>query len=165
VPVILAGSMSLTDIANYQAEHGWFIYWPTWVGLPAFFLFFLAVLAESNRIPFDIPEAESELVAGISTEYTGMKFGLFYLAEYVHTVVASAVCAVLFFGGWDGPFFPGIHWMLLKMFVLFVAIYWIRWSLLRFRADQFMKLCWQWLVPSGLALVALAAVFVTMWGK
>lgn len=160
VPVILAGSMSLTDIVNYQVQHHWVAAWPTVPGLPAFLLFMIAALAESNRIPFDIPEAESELVAGITTEYTGAKFALFYMAEYVHTLVASAVAAALFLGGWDGPFAPGLHWMVLKTLLLFAIIYWVRWSLLRLRADQLMTLCWKWLVPLGVVLVLLAAVYV-----
>jgi NADH-quinone oxidoreductase subunit H len=162
VPVILAGSMSLSDIAAFQAERTWFALWPLVPGLPAFVLFLTALLAESNRIPFDIPEAESELVAGISTEYTGMKFGLFYMAEYVHTIVASAAASALFLGGWDGPFAPGPPWMALKTAVLFVGIYWLRWTLLRFRSDQLMRLCWTWLVPVGLALVLSAALCVTV---
>ncbi len=163
VPVILAGSMSMTDIVHYQQQHSWIALWPTLPGLPAFLLFLLASLAESNRIPFDIPEAESELVAGVSTEYTGMKFGLFYMAEYIHTLVSSAIGAALFLGGWSGPFAPGLHWMLLKTLGLFVFIYVVRWTLLRFRQDQLMRLAWVWLVPMGLVLVFMAAV-VVVWG-
>ncbi|HMY58080.1 MAG TPA: NADH-quinone oxidoreductase subunit H, partial [Pseudomonadota bacterium] len=138
--------------------------WPTLPGLPAFVLFFLSSLAEANRIPFDIPEAESELIAGITTEYTGMKFGLFYMAEYIHTLVASAVASALFLGGWDGPVFPGLHWMVLKTLLLFASIYWVRWSLLRFRSDQLMTLCWKWLVPVSLLLVMAAAAFAKVGG-
>jgi NADH-quinone oxidoreductase subunit H len=164
VPVILAGSMSLSDIVRFQAEHGWFIAWPPGPGVFAFVMFFLAALAEANRIPFDIPEAESELIAGVTTEYTGMKFGLFYLAEYLHTLIVSAVAAALFFGGWHGPFQSGLHWMVLKTLVLFGAIFWIRWSLLRFRSDQLMAICWKYLVPAGLALVMAAACWVHLAG-
>jgi len=160
VPVVLAGSMNLSDIVRFQVEHQWLAVWPFFLGLPAFALFMLAMLAESNRIPFDIPEAESELVAGVTTEYTGMKFALFYLAEYVHTLVASAIAAVLFLGGWDGPFAPGLHWMLIKTFVLFGLVYWVRWSFLRFRSDQLMRICWYWLVPTGVVLVAASGVWV-----
>ncbi|MEZ4226239.1 MAG: NADH-quinone oxidoreductase subunit NuoH [Polyangiaceae bacterium] len=162
VPVVLAGSMSLSDIVRYQMEHGWIALWPPGPGLLAFVMFFLASLAEANRIPFDIPEAESELVAGVTTEYTGMKFGLFYLAEYLHTLVISGVAAALFLGGWDGPFSlaPGLHWMVLKTLVLFFLIFWIRWTLLRFRSDQLMALCWKYLVPAGLGLVMMAAGWV-----
>ncbi len=160
VPVILSGSMRVSEIVTFQSEHHWFAVWPIIPGLPAFALFFIAMLAESNRIPFDIPEAESELVAGITTEYTGAKFVLFYMAEYVHTLVGSAVGAALFLGGWDGPFKPGLHWMVLKTLLLFTAVYWVRWTLLRFRSDQLMDLCWKRLVPIAVGLVFLAAAWV-----
>jgi NADH-quinone oxidoreductase subunit H len=162
VPVILSGSLRLGTIVQTQADHHWFIVWPFFIGVPAFGIFLLAMLAEANRIPFDIPEAESELVAGVTTEYTGMKFAIFLMAEYIHTIVASAVGAALFLGGWDGPFRPGLHWMVLKTFLLFASVYWIRWSLLRFRADQLMRLCWRYLVPAGVILVAAAAVWVVL---
>ncbi len=159
VPVILTGSMSLSGIANWQIEHHWIALWPTIPGLPAFLLFFLALLAESNRIPFDIPEAESELVAGVTTEYTGAKFVLFYMAEYVHTLVGSAVASALFLGGWDGPIAPGLHWMVAKTLALFTAVYWVRWSLLRYRSDQLMALCWKRLTPLGVVLVLCSAAY------
>lgn len=162
VPVILAGSMSLSEIAAFQAERGWFAVWPIFPGLPAFVLFLLAMLAESNRIPFDIPEAESELVAGVSTEYTGMKFGLFYMGEYVHTIAGSAAAAAMFLGGSHGPFASGPWWMAAKTAVLFVGIYWLRWTLLRFRSDQLMRICWMWLVPAGLVMVLAAAIIAVM---
>jgi NADH-quinone oxidoreductase subunit H len=165
VPVILAGSLNPREIATYQAEHWWFALWPVFPGLPAFVLFILALLAEANRIPFDIPEAESELVAGISTEYTGMTFGLFYMGEYVHTLVASAAGAVLFLGGWDGPLRDGPWWMAAKTAALFVGIYWLRWTLLRFRADQLMRLSWRWFVPAGLVLVLAAAILAVTGGR
>ncbi len=164
VPVILAGSMSAGKIVEYQAAHHWFVVWPGFFGLPAFVLFFLGMLAEANRIPFDIPEAESELVAGITTEYTGMKFALFYMGEYIHTLVASAVAVALFWGGWDGPFAPGLVWMVGKTLILFGSVYWIRWTLLRFRSDQLMRLCWQWLVPLSVVLVLGAGAWVSFGG-
>jgi NADH-quinone oxidoreductase subunit H len=161
VPIILTGTGSVSGIVEWQAQHRWIAVWPIVPGLPAFVLYFLAMLAESNRIPFDIPEAESELVAGVTTEYTGAKFTLFYMGEYVHTLVGSAVGASLFLGGWDGPFAPGLHWIVLKTLALFAIVYWARWSMLRFRADQLMELCWKWLTPIGVALVLLAATWVT----
>jgi NADH-quinone oxidoreductase subunit H len=160
VPVIMSGSLSVSGIVDWQAQHHWIAVWPVIPGLPAFVLFFLAMLAEANRIPFDIPEAESELVAGVTTEYTGMKFTLFYMAEYVHTLVGSAVAAALFLGGWDGPFHPGLVWMVGKTLLLFASVYWVRWSLLRLRSDQLLALCWKWLTPIGIALVLLAAALV-----
>jgi len=162
VPVILAGSMSLTDIVNYQIQHGWFAFWPPGPGFFAFLFFLPASLAEANRIPFDIPEAESELIAGVTTEYTGMGFGLLYLAEYLHTLIVSAVASALFFGGWDGPFLPGLHWMVAKTLVLFAGIFAIRWSLVRFRSDQLMGICWRYLVPIGLGLVMVSAIWVQL---
>jgi len=127
VPIILAGSFRIGDIVNAQIADGWYAFWPPGPGAVAFVIFFLASLAEANRIPFDIPEAESELVAGITTEYTGMKFGLFYMAEYLHTLLSSALASALFLGGWDmGPLGVGVHWMVLKTLVLFGAIFWIR---------------------------------------
>ena len=164
VPVVLAGTLSISGITRWQAAHHWIAVWPIIPGLPAFVLYFMAMLAESNRIPFDIPEAESELVAGVTTEYTGAKFSLFYLAEYVHTLVGSALAAALFFGGWDGPGAPGLHWMVGKTLVLFAAVYWVRWSLLRLRADQLMDLCWKWLTPAGVLLVLAAAALVQFGG-
>lgn len=162
VPVMLAGSMKVSDIVRFQAEHQWLVVWPFFLTIPAFLIFLMAMLAEANRIPFDIPEAESELVAGITTEYSGMSFGLFYMAEYIHTVVASAVAAALFLGGWSGPFADGAHWMILKTVGLFLFIYWLRWSLLRFRSDQLLRLCWQVLVPVGVLLVAATAIYVNL---
>jgi NADH-quinone oxidoreductase subunit H len=161
VPIILADSFRVGDIVNAQLGGQWFALWPVGPGALAFVLFFLSSLAESNRIPFDIPEAESELVAGVTTEYTGMKFGLFYLAEYLHTLVISAVAAALFLGGWDGPGSDdGLHWMMLKTLLIFGSIFWIRWSYMRYRSDQLMAICWKFFLPSGLVLVMASAVWV-----
>jgi NADH-quinone oxidoreductase subunit H len=160
VPVVLAQSMRLGDIISVQAETQWFVFWPLGPGLFAFVIFFTCSLAEANRIPFDIPEAESELVAGVTTEYAGMRFGLMQMAEYLHTLISSAVAAAIFFGGWDGPFAPGLHWMVLKTLVLFFMIFWVRWSLVRFRSDQLMALCWKYLLPISLLLVMVSALFV-----
>ncbi len=159
VPIVLAGSFSITDIVAAQSGYAWFALWPPGPGLVAFVLFFLTSLAEANRIPFDIPEAESELVAGITTEYTGMKFGLFYLAEYVHTLVASLLATVLFLGGWEGPFIDGPHWMIAKALALYAFIFWVRWTLMRYRADQFMALCWKVFVPLSLLTLVAAALW------
>jgi NADH-quinone oxidoreductase subunit H len=163
VPVILAGSLSVNDIVKWQAAHHMIALWPVIPGLPAFALFYMAMLAESNRIPFDIPEAESELVGGITTEYTGMKFTLFYMAEYIHTLVGSAVASALFLGGWDGPGAPGPHWMIAKTLLLFVSVYWVRWSLIRFRSDQLLTMCWRYLVPASVLLVLAAALWVQLF--
>lgn len=159
VPVVYAGSFRITDIIAAQADGRWMIWWPPGPGTVACVIFLLTSLAEANRIPFDIPEAESELVAGITTEYTGMNFGLFYLAEYLHTLIGSFLAAALFLGGWDGPGPDGVHWLLLKGLTLYAGIFWVRWTLLRYRADQFMAICWRVFVPVSLGAVALAAVW------
>ena len=161
VPIILADSFRLGDIVEAQMGGNWVALYPVGPGVLAFGLFFLSSLAEAHRIPFDIPEAERELVAGVTTEYTGMKFGLFYLAEYLHTLIISAVAAGLFLGGWDGPGDnDGLFWMLLKTLTLFVLIFWIRWSYMRFRSDQLMAMCWKLFLPLGLVLVMSSAVWV-----
>ncbi len=160
VPIILTGSFRISDIIAAQADGHWFALWPPGPGALAFVLFFLCSLAEANRIPFDIPEAESELVAGITTEYTGMKFGLLYLAEYMHTLVSSIMAAALFLGGWDGPGPDGPHWLLIKSLLLFAGIFWVRWSFLRFRGDQLMNLAWKKGIPLGLAVVMASALWV-----
>jgi NADH-quinone oxidoreductase subunit H len=161
VPIVLAQSWKLGDIVAAQADLRWFALWPPGPGALAFPLFFLASLAEANRIPFDIPEAESELVAGVTIEYTGMNFGMFYLAEYLHTLIGSALAAALFLGGWDmGPLGSGPHWMVLKTLFLYASIFLIRWSWMRYRSDQLMEMCWKVLVPSGLLLVLASACWV-----
>ncbi len=160
IPILLADTMSVSGIVEYQRDHGWFIGRPFGIGLAAFAIFFVASMAENNRIPFDTPEAESELVSGPTTEYTGMKFGLFYMAEYVHSIVVAALGAALFFGGWDGPGAPGLHWMVLKTVVLWTITLGLRWTLLRFRTDQMMNLCWRFLVPASLVVLMAAALWV-----
>ena len=161
VPIILADSFRVTDIVTAQLGGNWFAFWPPGPGLAAFALFFLCSLAEANRIPFDIPVAESELVSGVSTEYTGMKFGLFQLAEYLHTFIISLVASALFLGGWDGPGDnDGLIWMAIKTLTLFAGIFWIRWSYMRYRSDQLMAICWKFFLPLGLALVMLSALWV-----
>jgi NADH-quinone oxidoreductase subunit H len=164
VPVVVTGSLSLADIVRYQAEHHWLVLWPPGIGLIAFVIFFITMLAEGNRIPFDIPEAESELVAGPTTEYTAIRFGLFASAEYVHSLVGCALASTLFLGGWDGPLLPPLFWMVAKTVLLFVLVTWIRWSLLRLRSDQLMALCWKYLVPITLGLVLIAGVMVHVEG-
>ncbi len=160
VPVVACETLSISEIIAWQAENGWLVWRVYGIGFVAFVVFFLASLAEANRIPFDIPEAESELVGGVLIEYTGIRMGIVMVAEYVHTLVASALAVALFFGGGHMPFlsamlpwFMAPVWMILKTAVLFVFIYWVRWSWVRFRADQLMVLCWNWLVPGTLMMV------------
>ncbi len=163
VPVVLTGSLSVSAIVEHQVASRWLVLTPA--GAPAFVLFLVTALAEGNRIPFDIPEAESELVSGPTTEYGALRWTLFASSEYAHSVVTSALASALFLGGWDGPaFLPGVFWMVLKTTVIFVAITWTRWSLLRFRSDQLMALCWKWLVPIALVLVFGAGLEVVLAG-
>ena len=164
VAVIATGEMSIGGIVKWQAENGWLVVRLPVISWLAFLVFFAASLAEANRIPFDIPEAESELIGGVMIEYTGLKFGLFLFAEYVHTAIASLLAVALFLGGADGPRVEvvGPLWLVLKAGVLFVIIYWIRWSWYRFRSDQLMQLCWRYLVPLTLGLVMATALLVVL---
>ncbi len=143
LPVImLAGSLSLKDIVEKQ-QGMWFI-----VSQPvAFLIYFIAGVAETNRTPFDLPEAESELVAGYHTEYSGMRFALFFLAEYTNIFIVSAVAATFFLGGYGGPVLPGIVWFLLKSYLLVFVIMWFRWTYPRVRFDQLLNFCWKALIP------------------
>lgn len=168
VPVVLAGSLSMAGIVEYQRAHGWFILWPPGLGVAAFVLFLTTALAEGNRIPFDIPEAESELVAGPTTEFTAIRWSIVAASEYAHSLIGSALASTLFLGGWDGPALFGhavpAFWMVFKTLGMFVVITWIRWSLLRWRSDQLMAACWKYLVPAALALVLVAGVWVSVRG-
>jgi NADH-quinone oxidoreductase subunit H len=174
IPVLLlAGNVSLVKIVNQQAFETWNILNLT----IAFFIFLVAAFAETNRLPFDLPEAESELVAGYHSEYSAMKFSLFFIAEYANMITASALMATLFFGGWDIPFtlwdnlapHTGLKTLLtLGCFatkVLFFCFFymWIRWTLPRFRYDQLMSLGWKFMLPLALGyIVAIATTIVTL---
>lgn len=163
VPVVLAGTLSMGGIVEYQVAHGWLIATP--VGFFAAILFLTTALAEGNRIPFDIPEAESELVAGPTTEYNAINWTVFAASEYAHSVVTSAIAAALFLGGWDGWWnLPPVVWMVAKTIAVFLMITWVRWSLLRLRSDQLMALCWKYLVPGALLLVLIAGIQVSVRG-
>jgi NADH-quinone oxidoreductase subunit H len=166
IPVLLlAGNVTMTSIINQQAWGGW-----NFVNLTvAFFIFMVAAFAETNRLPFDLPEAESELIAGYHTEYSAMKFSLFFIAEYASMVTASALMATLFFGGWDVPFTghdnigPYSGWLsLLSVFIFLAKILfflflfmWVRWTLPRFRYDQLMSLGWKFMLPLALIYIVL----------
>ncbi len=168
IPVLLlAGNVSLNSIINQQAWGGWNV-----VNLTvAFFIFIVAAFAETNRLPFDLPEAESELIAGYHTEYSAMKFSLFFIAEYANMVTQSALMATLFFGGWDVPFTahdnigPYSKWLSLLSIGIFLAkilfflflFMWVRWTLPRFRYDQLMSLGWKFMLPLALAYIVLIA--------
>ncbi len=142
--VVMAQSLSLVDIVHAQHDTIWYLV-PQFVGL---LIFFVAGIAETNRPPFDLPEADSELVAGYHTEYSGMRFGLFQMAEYVNMIVLSALAVTLFFGGWYGPWAPlGPLWFLLKLFAILFVFIWLRATLPRLRYDQLMRLGWKVLLP------------------
>ena len=144
-PLMLAGSMNLQEIVHAQSDVWFVFYQPI-----AFIVFFIAAMAETNRAPFDLPEAETELVAGFHTEYSGMKFAFFFLAEYANMFVVSTVGIVLFFGGWDGPDFiplPGFVWYALKLSVFMFVFIWLRATLPRYRYDQLMRVGWKFMFP------------------
>jgi NADH-quinone oxidoreductase subunit H len=162
VPVMLAGSLRMSDIA--AAQHGlWFIAYPV-IGQLAFFFFIVAGVAAENRAPFDILEAESELVAGFRVEYSGMQFALIQLAEYAHVLGASFLGALLFLGAWagPGPVWLGPVWFLLKALFIFLLLTWIRWSFVRIRADQIMRVSWKLMLPATLLLLLATAVTVVL---
>jgi len=164
--LILAGSLSLREIVDQQAG-SWFGLVPRWfVFLQplGFLIYMIAGVAETNRAPFDFPEAEQELVAGYHTEYSSMAFAMFFLAEYINMVTVSAVATDLFLGGWHGPLLPeslGWIWFLLKVSVLLFVYIWLRWTLPRYRYDQLMRFGWKVLLPlAALNLVVTAAGMV-----
>jgi len=159
VPVVLmAQSFSLTEIVNAQAEIPFAVKNPV-----AFLIFLVSVLAESKRTPFDIPEAENEIVAGFHTEYSGMRFGLFFVGEYINVIILSSMVTVLFLGGWHGPILPGIVWFFLKVGLIAFLFIWTRGTLPRLRYDQLMHFGWKVLVPLALLnIVVTGAVLLTL---
>ncbi len=156
VPVVmLSGSFSLTDIVNAQQGYPFILVQPL-----AFALFFVSAMAESKRVPFDMPEAENELMAGFHTEYSGMRFALFFVGEYVNMVLLGALTAVFFLGGWHGPFLPPIVWFLIKIMITPFFLIWTRASLPRLRYDQLMHLCWKVLTPLALLNIIVTGAFM-----
>ncbi len=153
--VMMAGSFSLVEIV--EAQKG---FWYILVQPVSFAIFLIAAMAESKRIPFDIPEAENELGAGYHMEYSGMRFGLFFIGEYVHMQVFGALMAVFFLGGWRGPLLPGPVWLIVKMVFVALVMIWIRGTLPRIRYDQLMELGWKVLVPAALANIVLTGAFI-----
>lgn len=163
VPVLLAGSLNMTEIAVAQRGGFWFVFYPV-IGQFAFLAFVIASVAAENRVPFDILEAESELVAGFRVEYSGMKFAMIQLAEYAHVIGTSFLGALLFLGAWagPGPVWLGPVWFLLKALLVFLVITWVRWSFLRIRADQILSISWKLLFPLTLLLLLATAVTIVM---
>jgi NADH-quinone oxidoreductase subunit H len=167
---LLAGSMSLVDIVEAQGANG-FLGWIVWnLSQPlGFILFMIAALAETNRAPFDLPEAEHELTAGYHTEYSGMKFAMFYMAEYIKIIAISMIASTLFLGGYLGPFIDQLPWLgpiylfIKTIFVIFIFI-WIRATWPRFRYDQLMAFGWKVLLPLGFLNIFIAAVVTVLRG-
>ncbi len=160
VPVVmLAGSLSLTAIVDAQAGLPFIVLQPV-----SFAIFVISAMAESKRIPFDLPEAENELGAGFHTEYSGMRFGLFFLGEYVHIQVLGALTAVFFLGGWHGPLLPPVVWLMLKILIVAVIMIWIRGTLPRLRYDQLMALGWKVLIPASLINIVVTGAFIQFAG-
>jgi NADH-quinone oxidoreductase subunit H len=162
VPVVLAGSLRLSDIAQAQTGFfGAFIFYPV-VGQLAFIAYIVTTLAAENRVPFDILEAESELVAGFRVEYSGMKFALIQLGEYAHAIGTSFLGALLFLGAWSGPgpAWLGPLWFLLKAMAVFLLITWVRWSFVRIRVDQILAISWKLMLPASLLLLMATAAWV-----
>jgi len=193
IPVFLVmGDLHLSEVVNYQAENGWTIlpffapHWPwhvwksyvLWIPmLVSFLVFLVSAFAETNRLPFDLPESETELVGGYHTEYSAMKFALFFLGEYAAMIVASCLMVTLFFGGWVFPFSPDWYmnlqssaWSLLiypavflfKMALFIVLFIWVRWTLPRFRYDQLMGLGWKCILPISLANILLTGILLAI---
>ncbi len=172
--LLMAGSLSLVDIVEAQRDMGvWFVF----PGIVAFGLYFVCGVAETNRNPFDLPEAESELVAGFHTEYSGMKFALFFLAEYANMLVVSSLAVIFFFGGWLPPFpnllaglwaapvlawIPPFIWYAVKVGFFIVLYIWFRGTFPRYRFDQLMEVGWKWLLPLSLANIMLVGLGVML---
>ena len=170
--LMLSGSLSLVSIVEAQKNSG---YWYVFLQPVGFLLFFICGVAETNRAPFDLPEAESELVAGFHTEYSGFRFSLFFLAEYANMLTVAAMAVTLFWGGWLRPFpnvaalsfldvIPGVLWFIAKVIVFLYCYLWFRASWPRYRYDQLMKLGWQYLLPISMANVIVTAVVVVAFG-
>lgn len=147
-----AGSLSMQDIVRAQSHH-WFILQPN-LAL-ACLIYITSATAEVNRAPFDIPEAESELVAGFHTEYSGMKFGMFFVGEYTNLFIISAIATTLFLGGWQGPFLPPVAWFLIKTYSVIFILMWVRWTFPRLRVDQLMEFAWKILTPVSFVNLAI----------
>jgi NADH-quinone oxidoreductase subunit H len=171
--LMLAGTLSLVNIVEAQRNAG---VWYVFLQPIGFILFFICGVAETNRAPFDLPEAESELVAGFHTEYSGFRFSLFFLAEYANMITVSAMAVTLFWGGWLRPFpnipalafldlIPSVLWFAAKVIVFLYFYLWFRASWPRYRYDQLMKLGWQFLLPISIANVILTAILVVVFGK
>jgi len=157
-----AGTLSTVGIV--KAQEGWFGSF-AFSQFPAFVIFLIAATAEVNRVPFDLPEAESELVAGYFSEYTGMRFALFQLGEYAEMFAFAALATTLFLGGWKGPLLPPLVWFFIKMYAVVFFLMWTRWTFPRLRLDQLLNLSWKILLPAGLVWILLTGFAITFLAK
>jgi NADH-quinone oxidoreductase subunit H len=172
--LLYSGTIVMSEIVAVQARHfevtglGWLPKWNIFFQLPAFLIYFTAAIAETQRPPFDLAEAETELVAGYHTEYSGIKFAMFFLAEYTHMITVSAVGVTIFFGGWHGPMFGVVPWLwpilwfLLKLVIVIFVLVWVRATIPRFRYDRLMNFGWKVLIPLGLLWILVTAAYVTL---
>ncbi len=167
-PIMIAGTLSLVGITEAQSGR-----WILGLQPVAFFIYYVAMLAETNRAPFDLPEAETELVAGFHVEYSGMRFAFFFIAEYANMMIVTSIATVVFLGGWNPPFqaweaahvlqvVPGFLWFFIKMFLLLVSFFWVRATFPRFRYDQLMRLGWKILIPLALANIVVTGVVLAI---
>jgi NADH-quinone oxidoreductase subunit H len=156
--VLLSGSINLTDMVDAQKSVWFAVLQPL-----GFLIYLVCMFADTNRLPFDLPEAETELVAGYHTEYSSIKYALFYMAEYINMVTVSCLGVVLFLGGWHGPFASGVWWFGLKVAFFIWLFMWVRATLPRFRYDQLMKFGWKILLPLSILNVLLTAFAVAVW--
>jgi NADH-quinone oxidoreductase subunit H len=155
--ILMVGSFSLVDIVAAQGKV-WFVL----VQPVAFILYITCATAETNRAPFDLPEAESELVAGFHTEYSGMRFALFFLAEYTNMFIVAAIATVFFLGGWHGPILPGIAWFFIKVYFVIFLLMWFRWTFPRVRFDQLITFAWKILIPLAFANLIITAFIMKL---
>jgi NADH-quinone oxidoreductase subunit H len=161
VPILMiAGTLSLTEIVNQQAS---ILDWYVFKNPVAFLIFWICAVAETNRAPFDMAEAESELVAGYHTEYSSMRFSMFFVGEYANMITAAAVVSTLFFGGWQGPFFPAPVWLIIKVVIFMIFYIWFRATFPRLRYDQLMDVGWKVLFPLALLNVLVTGVILYLF--
>jgi NADH dehydrogenase subunit H (EC 1.6.5.3) len=158
--IMIAGDLSLSKIVSEQS-HIWFIvYQPV-----GFIIYLIASTAEMNRVPFDLGEAEGELVAGFHTEYSSMEFAFYFIGEYAQIVVNSAIIVTLFLGGWQGPFLPSVLWFLIKLFFVVLIYLWLRWTYPRLRYDELMDFGWKFLLPLALANIIVTGFIMILINK
>ena len=155
--VMITRSLSLYEIAAAQSSFPFILVQPL-----AAVIYMISATAETNRAPFDIPEAESELVAGFHTEYSGMRFGLFFFAEFSNMIIVCAVATVIFLGGWHGPLLPGVVWFFIKVYALILVMMWVRWTFPRLRFDQLMPFAWVILVPLAILNLLVTTVVIKL---